>query len=662
MQILTAAQFNDAVRVWSKEVAPFLDFETNAKEHWDPAFRIVCCSITGYNREAQMIETIQIPIAHNEGQNCGPEMLHSLAEFCSTWNIGSFWVQSEAMTILAKLDTRARFVDDPYIALRLLQDSQTANLKEAVAKYEGVTLTRIEEIIPNCVPADPSSYDFSKVHAQSVKGIEYSENDSFHGFKLARTLEQKIIASKMFGVYRLEVAAAAILAEQSFIGYEIDLKVMAKELANEDKRLLDLQSSVYYRLNSAAFPLNSTAKLSAALAKLGIYSPVQTKRTAKGGGGNDSWAKPVMEAMIREGLPPEQDALFKEIVEWKSSFSVRNTLRKSPTRVSVDGRIHPIWKSIGYDGTARAYAENPSITSLPMGCRRAMRAPKGKRWMKFDWKQAELRALAAASQDQKLIELLNSGQDPHAAIYAKMKGIEVGEVTEEQRESSKVISYSILYSGGSAYHVARQLAVDMPTAVGLVQDYLGLFSTLRDFLENIRERAKKTYRVRTFMNRVRRLEGGDDEKVMNQACDAMGQQSIGTALKIALKKMCDYAEVKHPVMKGLCQIIPVFDAIFYCIDADVPVDRHVDTMKDLVQINMAGVILEAEFETGLTWGDMQEIIPGLGQTQAELSEGAQAIERYVGRPTSMSGEDADDASSESIETAPLSLADAIRRM
>lgn len=616
MQVFTVEQFKEVIRVWTPVPAPFMDFESNGLPVWHPAFRIVCVSLTALNKEAQMLETIQIPLAHREGRNADIEMWEALAEFCSTWNLGAFWVQSEAAAVLAVFKVRAKFVDDPYIQLRLLQDQQVASLKDGVAKYLGINMTRIEEVIPEL-----GSYDFSLVHAQDEKGISYSKGDSLHGFQFARVLDEKL--TKMMAVYRLEVTAAAIMAEQTLRGYDIDLNVLAAELDNEDQRLERLELTIHQRLGTQPFPLNSTAKLGAALNKIGIYSPVKTKKTVKGGGGNDSWAKPVFEMMLREGLPPDRRILFEELVEWKSAFSVRNTLRASPARVSEDGKIHPIWKSIGYDGTARMYAEDPSITSLPMGCRRAMIAPKGMRWVKFDWKQAELRALAAASQDENLIAMLNSGVDIHRAIYARMKGISIDEVTEEQRESSKIISFSVLYSGGSPYHVASHLAISMEEAIILVRDYFAAFPKLRDFLDDIRSTARKTYHVRTFMNRLRRLDERDEEKRMNQACDAMGQQTIGTALKIALAKMVGTHQLGHPHMKGLSQIIPVFDAIFYCIDEDVPIDRHIELMKDLVQLNIANVILEAEFEYGPTWGNLYPTHDMFAQAQVELNDGGQ---------------------------------------
>lgn len=618
MQILTVEEFKRITDGWSNRPAPFVDFEHNAKDFYDPAFRIVCLSLTGVHLESMMIETIQIPLAHQTGENAEQGMQEALAEFFSKAPLEAFYVQSDSICV-RKFGVRGKFVGDPYVMLRLIQDSRSKSLKDGVLNHLGVQMTRIEEVL-----GYGNGFDFSTVDAQDPKAVSYSEQDSLQGYHLSRVLEQRIEKSKMQAVYQVEVAAAQIMAEQSLLGYDISLPILEMELANEELALKELENQIFKLMECEPFKLNSGPKLGAALAKKGIYTDTKTDK------GADSWAMPVMEAMIKAGMPKEQADILKPIMDWKSRFSTRNTLRKSPTRIAPDGKIHPNWAVIGFDGTARMYAEDPSITSLPQGCRRAMLAPAGKRWMKFDWKQAELRALAAASGDKVLIELLNSGDDPHRLIYSRMSGVPVEEVTEEQREESKVITYSILYSGGSAYHVARSLGISMEDASAAVRQYLDNFRTLSDFLDGVRSRAAESHRVRTFMNRVRRLNGTSTETIMNQACDAMGQQSIGTALKVALIKMNDFFLQNHPAMKGLCQIIPVFDAIFYCIDADVPVRMHVEVMKDLVQLNMAGVILEADFAVGPSWGTLVKISsPEFAQAAADLTDGNAAVDRWI---------------------------------
>ncbi len=235
-----------------------------------------------------------------------------------------------------------------------------------------------------------------------------------------------------------------------------------------------------------------------------------------------------------QGLHEAAETMAK-IIEWKTRFSTLNSLRKRPADVSADGCIHPDWKTIGADGTSRIYGENPSPTSLPKAARRAFRAPEGKRWMGFDWMQAEVRILAALSGDEALKEAVNSG-DYHRSVYSGMSSCLFEDVTDDQREKSKVITYSILYSGGDSYHVATELGISQHDAAEEVRKYFRLFPKLKDFLQSVRSTAVSTRHVRSYMNRLRRLDGMDLRKIQNQACNSMGQQSCGTLLKIALIK------------------------------------------------------------------------------------------------------------------------------
>jgi hypothetical protein len=91
----------------------------------------------------------------------------------------------------------------------------------------------------------------------------------------------------------------------------------------------------------------------------------------------------------------------------------------------------------------------------------------------------------------------------------------------------------------------------------------------------------------------------------------------------------DMRDMGHPCMKGLCQIIPVFDAVFYCIDDDIPVKNHVEVCSDLVQLNMAGVLLKAEFEQGASWGELEKFSEPYMQLEADLSDGERSIKRHL---------------------------------
>ncbi len=57
-----------------------------------------------------------------------------------------------------------------------------------------------------------------------------------------------------------------------------------------------------------------------------------------------------------------------------------------------------------------------------------------------DYSQLELRVIAHLSQDRKLISILNAGGDVFKTIAAQWKGVDVEDVTGEQRQQAKQVT------------------------------------------------------------------------------------------------------------------------------------------------------------------------------------------------------------------------------
>jgi DNA polymerase-1 len=240
--------------------------------------------------------------------------------------------------------------------------------------------------------------------------------------------------------------------------------------------------------------------------------------------------------------------------------------------------------------------------------------------MGFDWRQAEVRILAALSGDKNLKAAVASG-DYHRATYAGMAGIPMADVTPEMRERSKVITYSILYSGGDPYHVAEELGITDGEALAEIRKYFQLYPQLHSYLGGVRNTAVSTRHVRSHMNRLRRLEGKDLRKIQNQACNSVGQQSCGTMLKIALLKMHQMGLLDHPAMKGFGQVIPVFDAIYWVVDASVPLEKHIEVVRQAVELMVGDVKLEADFyESPDSWGEVKPVPVSPQVTEATIGE------------------------------------------
>jgi DNA polymerase-1 len=72
-----------------------------------------------------------------------------------------------------------------------------------------------------------------------------------------------------------------------------------------------------------------------------------------------------------------------------------------------------------------------------------------------DYNQIELRILAHLSQDQGLLAAFASDEDVHRTIAASVFGVAPADVTHEQREQAKAVSYGLAY-GMEAYGLSQR--------------------------------------------------------------------------------------------------------------------------------------------------------------------------------------------------------------
>ena len=78
-----------------------------------------------------------------------------------------------------------------------------------------------------------------------------------------------------------------------------------------------------------------------------------------------------------------------------------------------------------------------------------------------DYSQLELRVIAHLSHDAKLISILNSGGDVFKTIAAQWKGVEMEEVTPEQRAQAKQVHGHMYLAYATLPFEARLLLIHM---------------------------------------------------------------------------------------------------------------------------------------------------------------------------------------------------------
>ena len=193
-------------------------------------------------------------------------------------------------------------------------------------------------------------------------------------------------------------------------------------------------------------------------------------------------------------------------------------------------------------------------------------------WAGFDWSQAEVYALCVASKDEQLRKDLLS-TDFHREVASSIYNIPPSEITKEQRELSKVITYRLLYTGldldlsKSALYSA---GFDQTNADKAIERYRSRYPRLFDFVEeqlmswyhsggNIHYLLNQTKVcpvsewLKDDLNKIRQ------DKQARVAINTIAQNSIGLLMKLCYNEMLSDSLIRNHT----AQHIPIFDAFYF---------------------------------------------------------------------------------------------------
>ena len=224
-----------------------------------------------------------------------------------------------------------------------------------------------------------------------------------------------------------------------------------------------------------------------------------------------------------------------------------------------------------------------------------------------DYSQIELRVLAHIADDKNMIEAFKSGADIHTITASQVFGVPVNEVTSYMRSSAKAVNFGIVY-GISDFSLAQDLKITVKEAKAYKESYLANFSGVRDYMENIIEKAKKDGYVLTALNRRRDLPELSAGNFITRAFGervALNTPIQGTAadiIKIAMVRVYNRLKKELPTAKLVLQ---VHDELI--IEADKKDEKKVREILKTEMENAAElkVPLIADVNSGKSWYDVK---------------------------------------------------------
>jgi DNA polymerase-1 len=213
--------------------------------------------------------------------------------------------------------------------------------------------------------------------------------------------------------------------------------------------------------------------------------------------------------------------------------------------------------------------------------------------------------MAHLSKDKNLTHAFNNNIDVHSSTAAEVFGVSIDDVNQDQRRSAKAINFGLMY-GMSAFGLTRQLGIPRAEAQEYLDTYFARYTGVKDYMDNIKAKAKEDKFVETIMGRRLYLnEINAANGLRRQAAEraAINAPLQGSAADIIKKAMLDIDDLILNKMSDVKMIMQVHDElVFECPkdSANTVMIKMKETMERTVELNIP---LIADAAIGSNWNE-----------------------------------------------------------
>jgi DNA polymerase-1 len=293
----------------------------------------------------------------------------------------------------------------------------------------------------------------------------------------------------------IEIPLLPVICRIERNGALVDATLLGQQSIELEQRLKELEKEAF-EIAGEEFNLSSPKQLGVILFEK-LELPI-IKKTPKGA---PSTAEEVLQELALDYPLP------KVLIEHRGLSKLKSTYTdKLPQMINpATGRIHTSYHQ-AVTATGRLSSSDPNLQNIPIRnaegrrIRQAFVAPRGYKILAADYSQIELRIMAHLSGDEGVLEAFNQGKDVHSATAAEVFGVELDQVTQEQRRRAKAINFGLIY-GMSAFGLAKQLGVGRNDAQQYIDVYFERYPGVKAYMDGIRQQAAVDGYVETLEGR-----------------------------------------------------------------------------------------------------------------------------------------------------------------
>ena len=417
-------------------------------------------------------------------------------------------------------------------------------------------------------------------------------------FSLYDKLKQKLQETTQLELFEtIEMPLLEVLAEMQYTGIYINKQELIK-FGDEIQEKIDGLIKTIYEQCGIEFNINSPKQLGEVLFDK-LQLPVQKKN--KSGYSTDV---DVLEKLRKYHPVIDTILEYRQLVKLKSTY----VTALIPFINAKTQRIHSSFHQT-VTATGRISSSDPNLQNIPTRIeigkklRKVFKADEGNIFVDADYSQVELRILSHVANDENMIKAFKDGEDIHAQVASQVFHVPIDEVTKEQRDHAKAVNFGIVY-GISDFGLSEQLKISKKEAKRYIESYLEKYNGVKEFMDNIIEKAKQQGYVETEFKRRRAVpELNSNSYVVRQfgtrvALNTPIQGTAADIMKIAMIRI--YQEFKQKQIKSKI-ILQVHDEIL----VETLLEEK-EIVEEIVKRNMENaaklnVPLKVQLSEGKNW-------------------------------------------------------------
>ena len=544
-----------------------------------------------------------VPLAHDYpgapdqlSRDAVLEALKPLLEDAETAKVGQH-LKYDA-NVLANHGITLRGIHDDTMLESYILDAAGSrhDLDTLALKYLGQRTIHFEDIAGK----GAKQLTFNQVPIEQA--APYAAEDAEVTLRLHQMLSEKLNqAPSLSTLYReLEMPLVPVLSRIERNGALVCRDTLAAHSQELGERILSLEAKAH-DLAGGPFNLGSPKQLGEILFNQ-LELPV-LRKTPKGA---PSTAEDVLAELALDYPLPAVLMEYRGLSKLKSTYT-----DKLPEMIDArTGRVHTSYHQ-AVTATGRLSSSDPNLQNIPIRTeegrriRQAFIAAPGCKIVAADYSQIELRIMAHLSQDEGLLKAFANELDVHSATAAEVFGVEIGEVSGDQRRKAKAINFGLIY-GMSAFGLAKQLGLGRNEAQEYIDLYFARYPGVADYMARTRELAHDTGYVETLRGRRLYLpEINAKNRQRQQAAErtAINAPMQGTAADMIKMAMLAVDGWLTGSTIDARMIMQVHDELVFEVEAGA-VDELCETVGKLMsEVGLLDVPLLVEAGTGDNWDE-----------------------------------------------------------